>query len=276
MAEIFISYASEDRTRVVPLVRALEAHGWSVFWDRQIPAGKTFDEVIEQALAIAKCVIVLWSEKSVNSRWVRAEATEAAERQILIPVLLERVKIPLEFRRIQAADLKSWEGERSAPAFVRLLKDISALARCQSADDATAYEAHKHPKKPILSHGTRLTQTVSLTELPIKSQADKLPKNVEKNRSRRTRGQITSRLKSLLLGTLISIPIIVIFIVSLFSLFMYGAAILAMIFGPKGPSFDPEIVAIFIVSFIGFIGSGIAGRKVERRFLRQHEGSDED
>jgi len=42
MSDIFLSYASEDRARVLGLVKALEAQGWTVFWDRMIPAGKTF------------------------------------------------------------------------------------------------------------------------------------------------------------------------------------------------------------------------------------------
>jgi hypothetical protein len=36
VSDIFISYASEDRSRVRPLADALSGHGWSVWWDRQI------------------------------------------------------------------------------------------------------------------------------------------------------------------------------------------------------------------------------------------------
>ncbi len=36
MADIFLSYASEDRERVIPLVEALQADGFSVWWDRNI------------------------------------------------------------------------------------------------------------------------------------------------------------------------------------------------------------------------------------------------
>ena len=50
MSDIFISYASEDRDRVQSLARALKRKGWSVWWDRRIPIGRSFDEVIQEAL----------------------------------------------------------------------------------------------------------------------------------------------------------------------------------------------------------------------------------
>ena len=72
--EIVIIYANEDEARVEPLARLLEATGWSVWWDRDIPVGRTFDEVIEEALDAARCVIVVWTEESVASRWVKTRA----------------------------------------------------------------------------------------------------------------------------------------------------------------------------------------------------------
>jgi TIR domain-containing protein len=113
VSDIFVSYASADRDRARAVAQALTEHGWSVWWDRTIPPGKQFDEVIEEALDAARCVIVLWSKASVASTWVKTEAAEAMRRKILVPVLIEDVKIPLEFRRLQAADLSHWHGEKA-------------------------------------------------------------------------------------------------------------------------------------------------------------------
>jgi hypothetical protein len=52
MSDIFISYSSEDRDRVLPLVNALEKTGWSVFWDRDIPTGRTWLQVIGAEIQI--------------------------------------------------------------------------------------------------------------------------------------------------------------------------------------------------------------------------------
>jgi len=59
MSDIFISYSSQDRGRIQPIVQALESKGWSVWWDREIPIGRTFDEVIEEAIDEAKCMVVI-------------------------------------------------------------------------------------------------------------------------------------------------------------------------------------------------------------------------
>ncbi len=108
MADIFLSYASDDRTRVVPLVEAIEARGWSVWWDREIHAGPRFDQVIEEEIAEATCVVVIWSEASVKSDWVRDEANEGRERQILVPLLFDDVRPPLGFRAAHTANLIGW------------------------------------------------------------------------------------------------------------------------------------------------------------------------
>ena len=127
MADIFISYSRSDRARADTLARELGRHGWAVWWDREIPPGKTFDEVIEEALTNAKCVIVLWSRESVQSEWVKAEASEAAKRRVLVPILADEVKIPLEFRRIQSARLTDWNDLPANPDWDQLEQALATL-----------------------------------------------------------------------------------------------------------------------------------------------------
>ena len=127
MADLFISYARSDRPRAEQLAHALERAGWSVWWDREIPPGRSFDEVIEEALALARCVIVLWSEASVRSEWVKTEAAEAAQRRILVPILADGARIPLEFRRIQAASIDDWRHLEAADGWDQLCDAVAAL-----------------------------------------------------------------------------------------------------------------------------------------------------
>jgi hypothetical protein len=124
MTDVFVSYASADRDRAKAVADALAAQGWSVWWDRTIPPGKQFDQVIEEALDAASCVVVLWSRASVASNWVKTEAAEAMRRNVLVPALIEDARIPLEFRRVQAADLSQWRGEGSHPEFEKCCQSI--------------------------------------------------------------------------------------------------------------------------------------------------------
>jgi hypothetical protein len=127
VADIFLSYASPDRDRARLLADALERLGWSVWWDRVIPPGRVFDEVIEESLTAARCVIVLWSTASIASDWVKTEAAEAAARRVLVPALIDHVKIPLEFRRFQAADLTAWTGAPNDAEFAKLAASVAPL-----------------------------------------------------------------------------------------------------------------------------------------------------
>ena len=127
MADIFISYARADRPRIARLAQALEHDGWSVWWDREIPPGRSFDEVIEEALAQARCVIVVWSEASVRSEWVKTEAAEAAGRHVLVPILADGARIPLEFRRIQAAVFDRWDDPHANQGWSQLHDAVAAL-----------------------------------------------------------------------------------------------------------------------------------------------------
>ena len=139
MADVFVSYARSDKARVAPLVAAIEAKGWSVWWDPEITPGQEFDDQIDAEIDAAKAVLVVWSPVSVASRWVRGEAREAAERGILVPVRFEQARLPMDVRAIHTTDLDDWnEDPASAPAqeFLRALATM--VARSQAAQSAKA------------------------------------------------------------------------------------------------------------------------------------------
>src|SRR5215467_3266904 len=126
MSDIFISYAREDQQRAEMLAQLLGGRGWSIFWDRTIPIGKTWRETIGRELEGARCVIVLWSKISIESDWVAEEADDAKRRRVLVPVLIDDIEPPLGFRSTQAADLVDWDGTEPTLAFRRLMADIAA------------------------------------------------------------------------------------------------------------------------------------------------------
>lgn len=127
MADVFISYSREDYRKAHHIAMMLERQGWSVWWDDRIQAGEIWDEIIERQLSSSRCVIVLWSEASIQRPWVRAEAREGLHRKILVPVFLESVQPPLAFRLVQAVDLISWFSDRSHHGFDRLLAAIATV-----------------------------------------------------------------------------------------------------------------------------------------------------
>ena len=141
MSDIFISYASEDREKARALATALECRSWSVWWDREIPLGESFDNVIERAMSNARCVLVLWSAASAASEWVRSEASEGNRRGILVPVFLEEIEAPLAFRLLNGATLKDWEPGVQHHEFDRLINHIAELLGKGPAQEATLAEA---------------------------------------------------------------------------------------------------------------------------------------
>jgi len=133
MADIFVSYARSDKVRVAPLVAAIKAKGWSVWWDPSIAAGQQFDDQIEAELLAASAVLVVWTPASVLSRWVRGEARDAAERDILVPVRFDNARLPIDARAIQTTDLDSWGEDPASAPFQDLLRSLSAVIERQRA-----------------------------------------------------------------------------------------------------------------------------------------------
>jgi hypothetical protein len=131
MADIFLSYAKEDREPARTIATLLESGGWSVFWDRKITAGDDWRQVVQSELDAAGAVVVLWSDASAGSSWVVEEAERGRRR--LISVRIAEVVLPIGFGRAQAVDLIGWEGGRT--------EGVAALL------DATAKMLQRPPER---------------------------------------------------------------------------------------------------------------------------------
>jgi hypothetical protein len=154
MADVFLSYAREDRARAEQVAHGLEANGIDVSWDSEIPPGANWADHIEQKLAHCTALIVLWSAESMKSQWVREEARMGRDKGVLIPAIIDAVPAPFGFGEVQAADLSNWNGEADHPhwrRFVAAVRQFTAGAAVQKPIDAPPHAQHAaaadEPKK---------------------------------------------------------------------------------------------------------------------------------
>jgi hypothetical protein len=143
--DIFLSYARHDRPAARIFAECFEQEGFSVWWDASLHSGETFDEVIEQRLRDARAVVVLWSPRSVASRWVRAEATLADRRNKLAPAIIEPCDRPIIFELTHAAELADWHGDRSDVRWQDFVQDLHRLVQNGDENEAAARQSATKP-----------------------------------------------------------------------------------------------------------------------------------
>jgi adenylate cyclase len=124
VSDVFISYAHDDRAVARRVADALKAEQLSVWIDDALRSGEAYDQVIEDAVRGAAAVVVLWSKKSVDSRWVRAEATLADRNGALAPAMIEPCERPIMFELTHTADLCAWSGDCQEDAWRAFVADV--------------------------------------------------------------------------------------------------------------------------------------------------------
>ena len=153
MTDLFVSYKAEDRRRVKPLVDALLADGWSVWWDAEIGGGDEWRDRIQQELDAASCVLVVWSKRSIapEGKFVRDEANRAQRRGVYLPVRIDKVDPPLGFGETQVISLIGWRGAGSDPRYAQLLTAIRAtMSGKPLARNGPAYAASGFSRRGII------------------------------------------------------------------------------------------------------------------------------
>lgn len=152
MASVFLSYAREDARKAEAFAKCLEAAGHSVWWDHHIAGGSDYSKEIETSLRESDVVVVLWSDASIHSQWVRDEAATGKDSGRLVPVLLGDVEPPLGFRQLQSIPLGNWSGRWAPRNFRTVLEAIAKRA------GATGSEPEAPPKSPAPERVRRLIQ----------------------------------------------------------------------------------------------------------------------
>ena len=139
MHEIFISYSRHDSTAANALADTLSGTGLSVWLDRDaIQEGDAFDTQIEDAIAQTSVVIVIWSENSTKSHWVRAEAAYALGKHKLLPISIDQSEPPLQFMQIQTIDFRYWDHTNKHHAFQQLAGALAKRLELTAASSEAA------------------------------------------------------------------------------------------------------------------------------------------
>ena len=161
MHELFISYCRHDSDAANALADTLSKAGLSVWLDRKgIQEGAAFDTQIEEAIAQTRVVIVIWSEHSVKSHWVRVEAAYALGKRKLLPISIDQSEPPLQFMQIQTIDFRYWDRTSKHHAFQQL---AGALAKRL---EVSAASADVQPRSMLL---TLAALSADAVEHPVKT-----------------------------------------------------------------------------------------------------------
>ena len=123
---VFVSYSREDLKLVRPIIAAIEAAGYPVWWDGMLSPGERFATSTEAALESARAVVVLWSVKSAASHWVHDEATRGRDRGCLVPLSVDGCEPPLGFRQFQTYKVNPHRAKQD-PGVAAMLQAVAAL-----------------------------------------------------------------------------------------------------------------------------------------------------
>ena len=138
---MFVSYAAEDAEWVRVLAGNLHACGLEVFFDEwDIAAGARLSQRLQEGLASSRAVVLVVSAAAVKTeRWqeefAAAMAAVTAQRQRLVPVLLDEVGLPPFVAARQCADFRHVD---SPDAYRAALEQLVRALRGQPQADRPA------------------------------------------------------------------------------------------------------------------------------------------
>ena len=146
--DIFISYARSTAVHARQVADGLQAGGYHVWSDVELPPHRAYAEVIEERLASAKVVIVIWSAAAVQSQWVRSEADRGRIEGKLVQIAVDSARLPMPFDQIQYVDLAGWTGALDAPGWCKVVSSVAELIARSPPSAAVDAQSPRHGPRP--------------------------------------------------------------------------------------------------------------------------------
>src|SRR5258708_31914233 len=147
MSDVFISYARSTEAEAKRIGEALRALGYGVWRDDEIPAHRSYADVIQERLKAAKAVVVVWWAGAVKSEWVRSEAERARAERKLVQLNIDAAELPMPSDQTQCADLAGWSGDGDHLGWRKVVASIADLIGAQPP--AASPAARSRPKLAI-------------------------------------------------------------------------------------------------------------------------------
>ena len=139
--QIFLSYSLEDIETARHVVRAIEARGWPISWERYDDPDAIATLALREALTASDCVVVLWSAHSVDSEPIREEASSARSRGILVQASLDNASVPMPFLLDEPTPLTdAWSVTTLVQQIARVVHDEATTLSRESRERAPSPE----------------------------------------------------------------------------------------------------------------------------------------
>ena len=151
MSDVFISYARSTEREAKRIAEALRSLGHSVWRDDELPAHRSFAQVIEERLAASKAVVVVWSQDALTSEWVQSEADRARVDRKLVQLTIDGAALPMPFDRIQCADLRGWTGNKDHPSWKKVAGSVAELVGAWERPPAPRAPTPAASSEPLLA-----------------------------------------------------------------------------------------------------------------------------
>lgn len=167
MTDVFISYTRDERSRCSTIAERLRALGLDVWFDAKLASGTSFDREIEERVRSAKAVLVLWSPKSVQSNWVRNEATIGQQRDVLVSVEIVPTTLPIAFTNTHTEFLHDANFSDDDPAWINILARMAYLTEHPSLAKYRELEPRATRRKKRLPVAGALVALVAITGVAV-------------------------------------------------------------------------------------------------------------